>query len=110
MAKKKDPVEALGRIVIIKEMEQQKKTASGIYIEGMTNKEPFAVGTVISVGKGIHTSTGQTQVPSVKADDIVFYDKGKVARMNGLVYISADHIVAIVNDKSQLPTGYYEIK
>ena len=110
MTKKKDPIQAVGKVVILKEMEIQTKTASGIIIEGMRNREPFAIGTVVSVGNGIELINGEFQVPPVKKGDTIFYDKGKVAIMNGLVYINADHIIAIVNDASQLPTGYYEVK
>tara|TARA_Y100000310_G_C20299031_1_gene630872 strand:+ start:176 stop:505 length:330 start_codon:yes stop_codon:yes gene_type:complete len=109
MTKEQDPVQAVGKIVILKEMEIQTKTASGIIVEGMRNREPFSVGTVISVGKGIQMTNGELQVPPVEKDNIVFYDKGKVALMNGLTYINSDHIVAVVNDTSQLPTGYYEV-
>lgn len=110
MKTKKDPVQAVGKIVIIKEMEKQTKTASGIIIEGMKNRDPFAVGTVVSVGRGIELITGEMQVPPVEKGDTILYDKGKVATMNGLTYINADHILAIVNDKKELPTGYYEVK
>ena len=110
MTKKQDPVQAVGKIVILKEMEIQTKTASGIIVEGVRNREPFSVGTVVSVGNGIQMTNGELQVPPVKKDDIIFYDKSKVASMSGLTYINSDHIVAVVNDKSQLPTGYYEIR
>ena len=59
---------------------------------------------------GIELINGDFQVPPVKKGDTIFYDKGKVAVMNGLVYLNSDHIVAIVNDSSHLPTGYYEVK
>jgi len=109
MKEEKDPIQAVGKIVIIKEMEIQKTTASGIIIEGMKNKEPFAIGTVVSVGEGIQMIDGGYQVPQVSKGDVVFYSKNHVATMNGLIYINSDHIVAVVNDKSKLPTGYYEV-
>ena len=76
-------------------MEIQTKTASGIIIEGMKNRDPFAVGTIVSVGEGYALLNGDFQVPPVKKGDTVFYDKGKVAIMNGLVYINSDHIMIL---------------
>jgi len=105
----KDPVQAIGKIVILKEMEAQTKTASGIIVEGMRNKEPFAIGTVISVGNGIQLLEGEIQVPPVSKGDIVFYDKNKTATMNGLAYTNSDFIIAIINDESQIPKGYYQV-
>jgi len=107
---KKDPVQAVNKIVILKEREKQTKTKAGIIIENQVNREPFAIGTVISVGNGIEMNNGSFQVPPVKKGDTVLYDKNKVAMMNDMVYISSDHIVAIVNDDNALPTGYYETK
>jgi|19_taG_2_1085344.scaffolds.fasta_scaffold01866_6 co-chaperonin GroES (HSP10) len=110
MAKKeKDPIQAIGKIVIIKEMEAQTTTASGIIVEGMRNKEPFAIGTVISVGNGIQLLDGEVQVPPVSKGDTVFYDKNKTATMNGLAYTNSDFIIAIINDESQIPKGYYQV-
>ncbi len=110
MSESKDPIQAVGKIVILKEMERQTKSEGGIIIEGMVNRDPFAIGTVVSVGEGVPLSTGIVSAPPVKKGDVIFYDKNKVLVMNDLVYINSDFIVAIVNDKSQLPTGYYEIK
>ena len=107
--KEKDPIQAIGKIVILKEMEAQTKTASGIIVEGMRNKEPFAIGTVISVGNGIQLSDGEMQVPPMSKGDTVFYDKNKTVSMNGLSYTNADFIVAIINDESQIPKGYYQV-
>ena len=104
----KDPLQAVNKIVILIEREKQTKTKSGIIIENQVNREPFAVGKVVSTGNGIEMNNGKFQTPPVKKGDTVLYDKNKCAMMNGMSYISSDHIVAIVNDEAALPTGYYE--
>jgi|TARA_Y100000034_G_C6775109_1_gene346040 co-chaperonin GroES (HSP10) len=109
MTKTKDPIQAVGKIVILREMEAQTKTASGIIVEGMRNKEPFSIGTVVSVGNGIELTDGAIQVPPVEKGDIVFYDKNKSVIMDGLCYTNSDFIIAVINDESQIPKGYYQV-
>ncbi len=64
----------LGDRVLVKRVESQEKTATGIYIPDAA-KEKGQEGTVIAVGPGKTDKNGQLVHPAVKVGDKVYFGK-----------------------------------
>ena len=65
--------------ILTQPLEDEDKTAGGLYIPNSVSKSPTAKALVIAVGEGIILSNG-TRIPiAVKAGDVVLYN-----RMSGL--------------------------
>ncbi len=85
----------LGDRVLIKLLEGEEKTASGIYLPD-TAKEKPQTGKVIAVGQG-RTFEGKTTPLSVRVDDVVYF--GKYAGTNAgedYLIVREDDILGIV--------------
>ena len=65
----------LGSRVVVKALEAETKTASGIYIPDTANKEKSQKGTVIAVGPGELNEKELKKLMSVKVGDIVVYSQ-----------------------------------
>ena len=64
----------LGDKVVVQLMEQEEKTASGIYLPDSAKKKPQE-GKVISVGNGRVLDSGERNTLSVKVGDRVLFSK-----------------------------------
>lgn len=60
--------------VLVERIETEEKTAGGIYIPENAKEKPLE-GTVVSVGKGRITESGELRPVSVKAGDRVLFGK-----------------------------------
>ncbi len=78
----------LGDRVVVKPIEQEEKTATGIYLPE-TAKEKPQQGEVIAVGPGPRNEEGEHIPMDVKVGDIVLYAKysGTNVKLNGLEYL-----------------------
>ena|ERR1035437_4808185 len=84
MAVKSVKLEPLGDRVVVKPIEEEQKTRSGIIIPD-TAKEKPQEGEVIAVGKGRVNDQGIRIAPEVKVGDRVLYAKygGSETKING---------------------------
>ena len=60
--------------VLVKPIEQEEKTASGIYLPESAKERPVK-GKVVAVGPGKRLDNGQVAKPGVKVGDTVVYGK-----------------------------------
>jgi len=84
-------IKPLGKRVLIKQVEQEEVTKSGIVLPGTASKEKPITGEVLAVGK---------DVEDVKAGDKVIFEKytGTEVKLDGQEYIivKEQDIIAIV--------------
>ena len=87
--------------VVIKRVEQQRKTASGIVIPDTAAEKPEQ-GVVVAVGSGKVLQDGTVRALEVKAGDQVLFGKyaGQTVKINGeeLVVMREDDVMGIVED------------
>lgn len=87
--------------VVIKRVEQQRKTASGIVIPDTAAEKPEQ-GIVVAVGSGKVLQDGTVRALEVKAGDQVLFGKyaGQTVKINGeeLVVMREDDVMGIVED------------
>ncbi|MGE4297152.1 MAG: co-chaperone GroES [Desulfovibrionaceae bacterium] len=60
--------------VLVKRLEQEEKTAGGLYIPDSAKEKPMK-GEIIAVGPGKTTDDGKTTKPTVKKGDFVLFNK-----------------------------------
>lgn len=74
--------------VIVKRLEEEKKTAGGIIIPDSAKEKPTK-GKVIAVGSGVRSETGDLKPLEVKTGDVVLFAKwgGTEISHNGEDYI-----------------------
>ncbi len=74
--------------VIVKQMEAEEKTASGIYLPDAAKEKPTK-GKIVAVGPGKADDNGKVMALSVKAGDTVYYGKysGTEVEVNGEKYV-----------------------
>lgn len=74
--------------ILIKRVEQESKTASGIILPDTAQEKP-AMGTVMAVGNGAMLENGNTVALSVKEGDTVLFPKwgGTEVKLDGVEYI-----------------------
>lgn len=82
----------LGDRVVVKFQENEEKTAGGFVLAG-TSHEATKVATVLAVGQGIRTLTGDLVAPSVSIDDKVLIESGA-----GIEVKDGDDKVTIVRE------------
>jgi chaperonin GroES len=84
--------------VIVKRLEEEKKSAGGIIIPDNAQEKPVK-GEVVAVGPGKRTDDGKLQAPDVKAGDKVLFGKysGTEVKLNGSEYVvmREDDIMAV---------------
>jgi chaperonin GroES len=89
----------LGERVIVKAVEQEEKTASGIYLPDTAKEKPNQ-GQVLAVGPGRIADDGKVVPMNVKEGDKVLYGKysGQEVKIDGVEYliIKESDIYAIV--------------
>ncbi len=90
----------LGDKVVVQLVEQEEKTASGIYLPDSAKKKPQE-GKVIAVGHGRVLDNGERNKLSVKVGDRVLFSKygGNEVTVEGEEYtiLDEDQIYAILN-------------
>ncbi len=90
----------LGDKVVVQPIEQEEKTASGIYLPDTAKKKPQE-GKVIATGEGRVLDNGQRNSLSVKTGDRVLFSKygGNEVTIDGVEYtiLDEDQIYAILN-------------
>jgi chaperonin GroES len=82
-------LEPMGDRLLVKPMQSEEKTKSGIYLPD-TAKEKPQEGKVIAVGPGRMTEDGKTRIaPDVEVGDIVLYTKygGSEIKIDGEEFI-----------------------
>jgi chaperonin GroES len=89
--------------VIVKRLEEEKKTASGIVIPDTAAEKPEQ-GEVMSVGKGKLNDAGELVPLDVKAGDRVLFGKysGQTVRVKGdeLLVMREEDILGVVEGRS----------
>ena len=90
----------LGDKVVVQLIEQEDKTASGIYLPDTAKKKPTE-GKVIAVGEGRTLDSGEKNKLTVKKGDRVLFSKygGNEVNVDGQDYtiLDEDQIYAILN-------------
>jgi chaperonin GroES len=85
--------------VVVKRLEEEKKSAGGIIIPDQAAEKPLKA-EVIAVGPGKRTDDGKTHAPDVKAGDTVLIGKysGTEVKLDGqdLVVLREDDILAVL--------------
>ena len=85
--------------VIVRRMEEERKTASGIVIPDAATEKPDQ-GEIIAVGKGKIADDGKLIAMSVKVGDKVLFGKyaGQTFKMDGQEYMTMreDDIIGVV--------------
>jgi chaperonin GroES len=85
--------------VIVKRMEEERKTASGIFIPDVATEKPDQ-GEIVAVGNGKIGDDGKLQAMNVKVGDRVLFGKysGQAFKMDGqeLLTMREDDIIGIV--------------
>jgi chaperonin GroES len=93
-------IKPLGDKVVVQVVEQEDKTASGIYLPDTAKKKPQE-GKVIAVGEGRVLDNGDRNKPSVKVGDRVLFSKygGNEVTIGIEEYtiLDEDQIYAILN-------------
>ncbi|MDD2814344.1 MAG: hypothetical protein RL368_1579 [Pseudomonadota bacterium] len=87
--------------VIVKRVEEERKTASGIVIPDSATEKPVR-GKIIAVGKGKILENGEVRPLDVKVGDIVLFGKysGSEIKFDGeeLLVMREEDLVAILED------------
>jgi chaperonin GroES len=90
----------LGDKVVIKALEAEEKTASGLYLPDTAKKKPTE-GEVVAVGEGRVLDNGNRNALTVKIGDKVIYSKygGNEVNVDGtdFMILDEDQIYAILN-------------
>ena len=85
--------------VLVKRLEEERKTASGIVIPDSAAEKPDQ-GEIIAVGRGKILEDGKVRPPAVKAGDRVLFGKyaGQTVKIDGeeLLVLREEDIVAVV--------------
>lgn len=85
--------------VLVKRLEEERKTASGIVIPDSATEKPDQ-GEIIAVGSGKILEDGKVRPPAVKAGDRVLFGKyaGQTVKIDGeeLLVLREEDIVAVV--------------
>lgn len=90
----------LGDKVVVELVEQEEKTASGIYLPDSAKKKP-QIGNVVATGNGRVLDSGERNALTVKTGDKVLFSKygGNEVSIDGKDYtiLDEDQIYAILN-------------
>lgn len=89
--------------VIVKRVEQQRKTASGIVIPDTATEKPEQ-GEVIAVGQGKQLEDGTLRPLEVKIGEQVLFGKyaGQTVKLDGVEYLvlREEDILAVIDDQT----------
>lgn len=93
-------IKVVGNRVVVKQVESEDKTASGILLPDTAKEKPFE-GEVIAVGPGKVLDNGEYETMEVKAGDRVVFSKygGVEVKLEGEDYLvlRQDDILVILN-------------
>jgi chaperonin GroES len=94
-------IKPLGDRILVKRVEAQTKTASGIYLPESATEKPQQA-KVIAVGEGkVNDKTGKRTKPDVKKNDTVVLGKwgGQEIKVDGeeLLIVDASDVLAVVD-------------
>ena len=93
-------IKPLGDRVVVKPLEKEEVTASGIVLPDTVEKEKKAEGEVIAVGPGKILESGARGPMEVKVGDLVLFEKwgGEEVEIDEVEYkiVSAEKILAIL--------------
>lgn len=91
----------LGDKIVVKPIEAEEKTASGLYLPDSAKKKPTE-GEVVAIGNGRILDNGERNTLTVKVGDRVLFSKygGNEVTVEGVDYtiLDEDQIYAIVNN------------
>lgn len=97
---KRQTLRPLGDKVVVRVVEQEEKTASGIYLPDTAKKKPQE-GEVVAVGQGRVLDNGERNKLTVKAGDRVLFSKygGNEVTIDGeeFTILDEDQIYAVLN-------------
>lgn len=97
---KRQTLRPLGDKVVVKVVEQEEKTASGIYLPDTAKKKPQE-GEVVAVGQGRVLDNGERNKLTVKAGDRVLFSKygGNEVTIDGeeFTILDEDQIYAVLS-------------
>lgn len=98
MAKTK--IRPLGDKIVVKPMNEEEKTESGIVLPDTAEKEKPEKGKVVAVGKGKTTSGGKRRAMDVKVGDVILFSKYGPTEIKiddeDILVISADDVLAVL--------------
>ncbi len=87
--------------VLVKRLESEEKTAGGLYIPDAAKEKPSR-GEVVAAGAGKRADDGKLIPMSVKAGDIVLFNKyaGTEIKLDGVEHLvmREDDILAVIED------------
>ena len=96
---KKIKVRPLHDRVVVKRMEEERTSAGGIVIPDSATEKP-QVGTILAVGKGKITDSGEVRAMDVKVGDKVYFGNyaGTTVKVDGeeLIIMKEDDILAVL--------------
>lgn len=99
-SKSKSKIMPLGGNVLVKPLQEESKTASGIVLPDTVDKEKPQKGKVVAVGTGKITDDGKKIPFNVKVGDIVIFKKYSPDEIeiedNEYLIMSEDDILAII--------------
>lgn len=85
--------------VVVKRLEEERKTAGGIVIPDSAAEKPIR-GKIIAVGNGKILDNGETRALDVKVDDVILFGKysGTEVKVDGeeLLVMREDDIMAVI--------------
>ncbi|MCB0335042.1 MAG: co-chaperone GroES [Bdellovibrionales bacterium] len=85
--------------LIVKRLDNEDKTASGLYIPDSAKEKPQQ-GKVVAVGKGKILEDGTVRAPDVKVDDVIIFGKysGQEIKVDGedLLIMKEDDVYGIL--------------
>jgi chaperonin GroES len=87
--------------ILVKQLEEESKTAGGIIIPDSAKEKPHQ-GKVMAVGKGKILEDGSVRPPDVKVGDKILFEKyaGSTLKMGGdeVMILREEEILAIIED------------
>lgn len=96
---KKIKIRPLHDRVVVKRMEEERTSAGGIVIPDSATEKP-QVGTILAVGKGKITDSGEVRALDVKVGDKVYFGNyaGTTVKVDGeeLIIMKEDDILAVL--------------
>ena len=91
--------------VVIKRLEEERTTASGIVIPDSATEKPIR-GEVLAVGNGKVTDNGDVRALDVQVGDVVLFGKysGTEVKVDGeeLLVMKEDDIMAVIEESAEL--------
>lgn len=92
-------IRPIGEKILVKRLEAEEKTASGIYLPEKAKEKPQQA-KVVAVGEGKVLENGKRATPQVKAGDTIILGKwgGQEIKVDGEEYVvlGEDEVLAVV--------------